>query len=150
MLFRSNEFYNIPDAVYTSGNNSKIQYCHIFGNLREKIFNMCGRYYFFYRSYNDAKYNINLIKETNDFKQDDQYNINTYFEGGINRYALFIEGKIFWETNEDCKITDEKIETLYSEPTIIISYTANKKNKQDLIVKNDNNFKSLSINKISK
>lgn len=102
--------YNLPDAVYTSSNNIKtVEYKSIFGNVRSKAYDICGSYYYFYKSYE------NVI-------QDDLI--------GINRYALFLDGNLYKE--KEFLLTDEIIDKLYPEPTIIICY-ANL--KPDILVK---------------
>ena len=102
--------HNLPDAVYTSSNNIKtVEYKSIFGNVRSKAYDSCGSYYYFYKSYE------NVI-------QDDLI--------GINRYALFLDGNLYKE--KEFLLTDEIIDKLYPEPTIIICY-ANL--KPDILVK---------------
>jgi len=102
--------YNLPDGVYTSSNNiKKVEYNSIFGNVRTKSYNSCGLYYYFNRSYSNIIQN-DLI--------------------GINRYALFLDGNLYME--KEFLLTDEIIDKLYPEPTIIICY-ANL--KPDILVK---------------
>jgi hypothetical protein len=101
--------YNLPDAVYTSDNIKTVEYKSIFGNVRTRAYESCGLYYYFYRSYNDVI-------------QDDLI--------GINRYALFLDGNLYKE--KEFLLTDEIIDTLYPEPTIIICYS---NLKPDILVK---------------
>jgi hypothetical protein len=114
---RTNINYNLPDAVYTGCNDLKqAEFNAVFGNNKTKTFNSCGEYYFFNRLFE------NVI--TNNF---------------INRYALFVEGKLHMEKGNEFSLTDVMI----LEPCINICYTNNCR-KEDILVKKYENFISLS------
>ena len=66
------------------------------------------------------------------------------FKGGINRYALFSEGNLYIETENDFSLTDPIIEKMYPEPCIIICYSNLEIIQPDILVKEYNNFISLS------
>ena len=94
---KTNKYYILPDVVYTSDKQKESEFKSIFGNIKTKIYDNCGEYYFFYRS---------IVKN----------------EEWLNRYALFTEGKIYFEENNSFTLNDEEIEYKYPEPCIIICY----------------------------
>lgn len=124
---RTNKFYMIPDVVYTSNKKRESEFKSIFGNTKTKIYDNCGEYYFFYRSF------YNVVKN----------------EEYINRYALFTEGKLFFENNEEFSLNDDEIEKLYPEPCIVICYSCNNVGP-DILVKNDESFVCLSYHILNK
>jgi hypothetical protein len=65
-----------------------------------------------------------------------------YVAGGINRYALFIEGNIYIEKEKEFSLTDEIIENEYGE-CIILSNVSN----EDMLVKNYSSSVSLSYSR---
>ena len=131
------ELYIIPDVVYTCGEIKKEEFYSLFGNIRSKIYKSCSKYYYFYR---------NLKNAINSFS--DNVN-NKNLEGGVTRYALFVEGKIYYETDSECSLTDDIIDIKFPEPTIIISYIKYENKKQDIIVKYDNSFTCLKTWKLN-
>jgi hypothetical protein len=116
----------VPDSVYTISDKKTTEFMSIFGNIKTKVYESCGEYYFFYRSFKDV---VSLCKNK---------------EYGINRYALFIEGKLYMEQGKDLNLTDNIIENLYPEPCIIICYLKHNNVKPDIIVKSYDNFKCIS------
>ena len=68
----------------------------------------------------------------------------------INRYALFVEGKIYLENSKEFSLTDKMIETLYPEPCIIICYSSEHKINPDILVKDYRSFVCLSYHNINK
>ena len=94
---KTNKYYILPDVVYTSDKQKESEFKSIFGNIKTKIYDNCGEYYFFYRS---------IVKN----------------EEWLNSYALFTEGKIYFEENNSFTLNDEEIEYKYPEPCIIICY----------------------------
>jgi hypothetical protein len=121
--------YILPDAVYTLGQRKAVEFSAIFGNIKTKVYKSCSSYYYFYRSFIDA------INQINDFS-----------EKGINRYALFIEGELYYETNKSFSLTDSEIEARYpeQEQTIVICYRHHHNVAPDLLVRKDTIFIPLS------
>jgi hypothetical protein len=120
---KKNEYYMLPDVVYTSDKKKDSEFKSIFGNVKTKIYDNCREYYYFYRSFYD------VIKHGE----------------WINRYALFTEGKIYLENAKDFTLNDEVIEHLYPEPCIIICYSNKNNINPDMLVKNDESFVCLSF-----
>jgi hypothetical protein len=124
----NNEYYMLPDVVYTSDKKNDSEFKSIFGNVKTKIYDNCREYYYFYRSFD------NVVKH-NDY---------------INRYALFTEGKIYLENAKEFTLNDEVIEHLYPEPCIIICYSNKNNINPDMLVKNYENFVCLSYHILDK
>jgi hypothetical protein len=156
LLFNSktNENYMIPDAVYTGSEIKNAEFQSVFGNTKKKVYDSCGEYYFFYRSFSDAIKDGGWLKVGNSNKIGNRIivddNSNKYITGCINRYALFVEGKIYLEPGREFRITDDIIESLYPEPCIIICYSGEHEIKPDMLVKNYESFVSLSYHKLNK
>jgi hypothetical protein len=150
----TNDPYIIPDAVYTGSEIKKAEFQSIFGNTKKKVYDSCGEYYFFYRSFSDAVKDGGWLKVGDSNKIGDRIivdnNSNKYIAGCINRYALFVEGKIYLETGMEFGITDDIIESLYPDPCIIICYTGNHDIKPDILVKKYDSFVCLSYHKLNK
>lgn len=127
--------YILPDVVYTVGIFKDVEFNAIVGNRRSKCYESCGEYYYFNRSYIDA------IKKANDINDKNK-------RMGLNRYALFVEGELYMETEDNFSLTDEIIEKKYNEPCVIICYMGNEMCKQDMLVKEDDSFVSLSYHDI--
>ena len=100
---KTNKYYILPDVVYTCDKHKESEFKSIFGNIKTKLYDNCGEYYYFYRSINTAM-NRAMNKEW------------------LNRYALFTEGKIYFEDNNGFTLNDQVIECKYPEPCIIICY----------------------------
>jgi len=151
---KTNENYILPDAVYTGSEMKNAEFQSIFGNIKQKIYNNCGEYYFFYRSFCDAVKDGGWLKQEKSNKIGDRIivdsNSNKYSSGCINRYALFVEGKIYLEINRELELTDDVIESLYPEPCIIICYSSEHETNPDMLVKNYDSFVSLSYHKLNK
>jgi hypothetical protein len=145
---KSNEYYMLPDVVYTGNEKKGAEFQSIFGNNRTKLYNNCGEYYFFYRSFYDAVKDGGWLKNETDNKIGDRIlvniNSNKYIMGCINRYALFVEGKIYVENNKDFMLSDEVIENIYPEPCIIIAYSGEHNIRPDILVKDYDSFVCLS------
>lgn len=129
---KTNEYYNIPDVVYTKSDLKQAEFQSIFGVSKNKEYINCSEYYFFNRVLYDLGW-FNEVKEHNIY---------------INRYALFAEGKLYFEKENSFSLTDEDIENLYPEPCIIICYLENNNLKSDMLVKNYESFISLSYHKL--
>lgn len=151
---KTNEPYILPDAVYTGSEIKLAEFKSVFGNTKEKKYNSCSEYYFFYKSFSDAVKDGGWLKDGFSNKIGDRVivdkNSNKYVTGCINRYALFVEGKIYLETGREFKITDDIIEHLHPEPCIIICYTGNHDISPDLLVKKYESFVPLSYHKLNK
>ena len=124
---KTNKYYILPDVVYTCDKHKESEFKSIFGNIRTKIYNNCGEYYYFYRSFDNAMKNNEWL----------------------NRYALFTEGKIYFEDNKEFALNDEVIEHKYPEPCIIICYLDNIV-KPDILTKDIKSSVCLSYHKIDK
>jgi hypothetical protein len=129
---KTNKFYILPDIVYTFDKHKESEFKSIFGNIKRKIYNNCGEYYYFHRSIN----NTVTSPMTND--------------KWLNRYALFTEGKIYFEDTTDFTLNDEVIEYKYPEPCIIICYLCNNYVKPDILAKNIKSSVCLSYHNIDK
>jgi hypothetical protein len=162
---KNDDKYMIPDVVYTGGDHKNIVFNSVFGNNKSKEYESCGDYYYFYRSFNDSikdggwnkyggnRYINNNIKShysspSNRVLVENEY--GRYVRGGINRYALFSEGKIHIETNNVFSLTDKDINSVYLEPVIIICYSNEHEIKPDILVKDYDNFVSLTYHILDK
>lgn len=137
---KTNEFYILPDVVFSATNELKqAEFQTIFGNVKTKTYGDCGEYFYFYRTFGDA------VRE---FEENKTHALNGVIKC-VNRYALFVEGKMYFEKKNEFTLTDENIRQNYSEPCIIICFTE-KRHKADMLVKNDTSFASLSYLKLTK
>ena len=155
--------YINPDAVYTGGDIKMVEFNSSFGINKSKIYNTCGEYYYFFRSFsNSIKYG-GWIKEggtqvidsaTNNYSSTGRLLIDNdygrYFIGGINRYALFTEGNFHLEKEAYFTLTDQDIDKMYPEPCIIICYSGLYNYDPDVLVKNYNAFVPLTYHKLNK
>jgi len=148
--------YSLPDAVYTGSELKESEFQSIFGISKKKIYESCGDYYYFYRTFGDAVKDGGWLNNNNNKSGKIGNRIivdndsNKYFIGCINRYALFVEGKIYTESTCEFILTDNLIESLYPEPCIIISYSGKHNTKPDLLVKNLESFVCISYHKLDK
>ena len=134
---KTNSKYILPDAVYTGGEYKSVEFKSIFGNRKTKIYKNCGEYYYFYRAFLDA------VKDTEkDTVKDCE------FRHGINRYALFLEGELYIEIEKEFSLTDEQIEKMYPESSLIICYSNIHNPIPDILVKEYNTFLSISYHMI--
>ena len=134
----TNVNYILPDPVYTGGKIKRVEFDSIFGNRKKKIYNSCGEYFYFYRSFEYAVRDCGCDPlKKGDIKND------KYVAGGINRYALFIEGNIYIEKEKEFSLTDEIIENKYGE-CIILSNVSN----EDMLVKHYSSSVSLSYSRV--
>jgi hypothetical protein len=155
----TNEPFIIPDVAYTGDEFKRTQFHSIFGVSKQKVYNSCGQYFYFYRGldgavrdggwsqnalvYNEARYESVFV--------DNEY--GRYKKGGITRYAVFVEGKMYIESGDEFSLTEDDIEELYPDPCIIICYSnsnQNQKQKQDLLIKNFNSFFPISCHELDK
>ena len=164
---KTNSCYIIPDVVYTGGEKKTVEFNAVFGKPKTQEYSNSGKYYYFYRSFKDVikeggwikKGGDKVIDKTNNefacneagrllIDNDNEY--GKYINGGINRYALFVEGKIYIETGEELGLNDETIDSLYSDPCLIIAYMDKYLHKPNIQVKNYNSFYPLSYHDLNK
>lgn len=160
----TNDLFIIPDAVYSGSEFKLVEFNSVFGIRKMKEYESCGEYFYFYKCFGDATLDGGWVKgggieilDLNEKKNthnssgrlvvDNEY--GKYIQGGINRYALFSEGKIYLENEEEFSLTDEKIMDEIEDPCVIICYTGNHKIKPDILVKNYENFVPLSYHKLN-
>lgn len=124
----TNKYYILPDVVYTGDEKKASEFKSIFGNVKTKIYDNCREYYFFNRSMSSA------IKN----------------KDWLNRYALFTEGKMYFEDKDIFTLNDEVIESKYPEQCIIICYLNEDNFKPDILLKTINSSVCLSYHKIDK
>jgi hypothetical protein len=129
---QNDEYFILPDVVYSVSEKKQAEFKSVFGNVKTKEYDNCGEYYFFYRSFYDI------------------FCSNKYITSYINRYALFVEGKLYLENNKDFMLNDETIYYFYPEPCIIICYSGEHNIKPDILVKDYNNFVCLSYHILDK
>jgi hypothetical protein len=150
---KKHEYYMLPDVVYTGNEKKGAEFKSIFGNSRTKIYDNCGEYYFFYRSIYDAVKDGGWLKNESDNKIGDRIlvniNSNKYIIGCINRYALFVEGKIYFENSNEFMLSDDVIENIYPEPCIIIAYSSEHNVRPDILVKDYDSFVCLSYHNLN-
>jgi len=125
---KNNEYYMLPDVVYTSDKKKDSEFKSIFGNVKTKIYDNCREYYYFYRSF------IDVIKHGE----------------WINRYALFTEGNFHLESEPYFTLTDQDIDNMYPEPCIIICYSGTHNYNPDVLVKKYDSFIPLTYHKLNK
>jgi len=161
----TNNPFILPDVVYTGGEIKNVEFNSIFGISTKKEYENCGKYYYFYRSLNNAIKEggwitvggnklIDKTNKTHTHNVSDRLLVDNdygrYINGGINRYALFVEGKIYIEIDSELSLTDEMINQLYPEPCIIIGYSGDHEIKPDILVKEYNSFYPLSYHGLNK
>lgn len=127
--------YILPDVAYTTSDFKLTTFQSVFGNTQKKVYYNCSKYYFFHRSFFNS---IDYIY--------DKTNKST--ELGINRYALFVEGNIHWEKENEFMLTDNEIKQFYPEQCIIICFDNENIKNYDILVKNYDSFVSLSYHKL--
>lgn len=125
---KTNKYFILPDVVYTGDEKKVSEFKSIFGNIKTKMYDNCGEYYFFNRSMSSVVKN----KEW------------------LNRYALFTEGKMYFEDKDMFTLNDEVIEYKYPEQCIIICYLNEDNFNPDILLKNINSSVCLSYHKIDK
>ena len=142
---KTNSNYIIPDPVYTGGEIKRVEFDLIFGNRKKKIYDSCGEYFYFYRTFGDAVRYSGWMKDCEIVKIGDKVIVDKngkYVSSGINRYALFVEGDIYIEKEKEFSLTDEVIENEYGE-CIILSNVSN----EDMLVKQYSSSVSLSYSR---
>lgn len=141
--------YMCPDGVYTGNEKKSVEFKAIFNNCKTKAYSSCGYYYYFYKSYMDAKHDGTYLPEGNSDRIGNRMLVkngtNKYISGGVNRYALFVDGRIYLETNDEFMLTDDMIQTQYPNPCVLICYLHERNQmKPDILVKELEQFVSLS------
>ena len=134
----TNSNYILPDPVYTGGEIKRVEFDSIFGNRKKKIYKSCGEYFYFYRTFEYAVRDGGWIQDWVPLRSKN----GKIVSGGINRYALFVEGNIYIEKEKEFSLTDEIIENEYGE-CIILSNVPN----EDMLVKNYSSSVSLSYSR---
>jgi hypothetical protein len=162
---KTEQTYIIPDTVYTGGEYKNVEFASVFGNIKSKEYDSCDKYYYFFRSFKDAtKYGgwvrnggirkIDMDDNTNIYNSSGKLIVENdygrYVNGGINRYALFIEGKMYLERGTEFLLNDKYIVENYQEPTIVICYSSVHDIRPDILVKNYEQFASLSFHSLNK
>jgi hypothetical protein len=142
----TNNYYMLPDVVYTSDKKKDSEFKSIFGNVKTKTYNNCREYYYFYRSFYDVVKRSNDTNDINDINDTNNKNDYNY----INRYALFTEGKLYLEKEKEFTLNDDIIEHSFSEPCIIICYSNKDNINPDMLVKNYESFVCLSYHILDK
>jgi hypothetical protein len=154
----TNQPYINPDAVYTGGELKIVEFNSTFGINKSKIYNQCGEYYYFFRSFsNSVKYGgwikEGVDPETNKYSSTGRLLIDNiygrYITGGINRFALFIEGNFHIEPETEFMLTDQDIDNMYPEPCIIIAYSGEHNYNPDVLVKDYISFFPLTYHKLN-
>ena len=150
----TNTYFMLPDVVYTGNEIKQLEFNSVFGNQKTQIYNSCGEYYYFYRSFGDAVKDGGWLRDQLSSNIGDRTLVEPgskmYINGGVNRYALFVEGKIHLELKTEFSLTDEVIEKMYPEPCLIICYTNEQIVKPDILVKDLSSFVCLSYHKLNK
>ena len=129
----TNNYYMLPDVVYTGDEISRVKFKSIFGNIKSNPYEKSGEYYYFYKQF---------CHSTKDGGWANGVNKNII--GGVNRYALFVDCCLYFETSEYFELTDEIIDTVYTKECIVICYTNKHYINPDMLVKKINNFICLS------
>uniref|UniRef100_A0A6C0KRG3 Uncharacterized protein n=1 Tax=viral metagenome TaxID=1070528 RepID=A0A6C0KRG3_9ZZZZ len=142
----------LPEAVYSGGEKRIVEFNSFFGLRKNKVFNSCSEYYYFYKSFSDSVKEGGWINDESELNDNERIkfenNFGRYKEGGINRYALFIEGEIHFESLEEFSLTDEEILNR-SDPCILICYTGEHEIKPNILVKKYENFIPLSYHMLN-
>ena len=162
---KTNSYYIIPDVVYSGGEKKTVEFNAVFGKPKTQEYSNSGKYYYFYRSFKDVIKEGGWIKNGGDREIDKTNNVlsrneagrviieneyGKFINGGINRYALFVEGKIYVEPGEELVLNDETIESQYPDPCLIIGFLDKNINKPNIQVKNYNSFFPLSYHDLNK
>jgi len=152
---QTNKPFILPDVVYTGGEKKEVEFNSIFCKPARKINSTNGKYYYFYRSFKDVVKeggwsSTPSIRYNMSNRQIVENEYGRYISGGINRYALFIEGKLYIEDNSEISLTDETIEKYYPEPTIIVGFNSENICSPDILVKEYNSFYPLSYHDLNK
>ena len=157
--------YNIPDVAYTGGEYKNVEFNSVFGNRKSKTYESCGEHFYFYKSFGEAVRDggwtqqggtslIDISNKNNTHSvsgrllTDNDY--GRFIHGGINRHALFIEGKTYIETEKEFSLSDIIITTIFTEPTMLICYSNSHEIKPDILVKSYENFSPLSYHSLDK
>jgi hypothetical protein len=151
----TNDNYMIPEAVYTGDEIKMVEFKSVFGQIKNISYDTCGEYYYFYREFKDSikdggwlhKNGKRVIGNRELTETSDCYKFK---QGGINRYALFIEGKLYMEQSNEFTLSDNIINELYTEPCIIICYCDKRVVNPDVLVKHYNSSVCISYHVLDK
>lgn len=150
----TNEIFMLPDAVYTGGEFVSVEFNSVFGNRKTKVYETCGEYFYFYRDFHDAIKDGGWLPENGKnmigTREITERSSNKYKKGGINRYALFVEGNLYMEDAQEFSLDDNAIDNSYPEPCIIICYNGKHKLKPNILAKFYNSFVCISYHNLDK
>jgi hypothetical protein len=153
------DYFIIPDAVYSGSEYKDVEFNSIFGMRRKKIYEECGEYFYFFRNFKHAIKEGGWVKEggtqliditnknithsvSDRLLVDNEY--GRYIKGGINRYALFVE-------NSQIHYLDKPItDLLINETGCLIIGSNNSDIKQDILVNEYELFFPLSFHELNK
>jgi hypothetical protein len=135
----SNQYYVLPEVGYTGDEMKKVEFKSVFGNIKSKEYNLVDEYYFFYNNFNKA------VKEGG-WKKVNETEIEKYKEGGINRYAIFVDPLELWSQENLLVLEDNNNEDIDS---LVISQKENNI-KPNVLVRKYNNFYPLSCHGLNK
>lgn len=149
---QTNKPFILPDAVY-SGDDIKIcEINSVFGKNLTKEYEHCDPYFFFYKTFGEAVFNGGWLREGYPNRVGSRIitepDSRKYVCGGINRYAVFVEGNTYFEESLEFSLSESLINAFFPEPCVIICYTGVHNIKPDLLVKNEDSFASLSYHKL--
>jgi len=157
--------YIIPEVVYTGAEYKKVEFNAVFGNTRQTVYKDCNDYYYFYYSLQEAFKEGGWVREGGTRKIDTNHRIYThsannrllidneygrFIKGGINRYALFMEGLNHVDIRDEFSLTQKDLDTHYPEPCLRFIYDGPHEIKPDVLVKDYDRFCSLSYHPINK
>jgi hypothetical protein len=118
----TNQPYINPDVVYTGGDIKMVEFNSTFGINKNKIYNRCGDYYYFFRSFSHAVKYGGWAKdlETNTHSSTGRLVIE-------NEHGRYVTG-----------------------PCVIICYSGTHNYNPDVLVKNNDSFIPLTYHKLNK
>lgn len=158
----NNNYYILPDVAYTGSYMNKIRFNAVFGAEMSLISK--GYYYLFYRDfiksvkeggwYKTGGNKPIKIEEINENKNNEGLCVENiwgrYVNGGICRYAVFIENAmIYYEDNDTLSLDENQIDNCIQD-TIIVSYRDQTIIEPDLIVKNELTHMPLTCHMLDK
>jgi hypothetical protein len=135
------KIFPLPDSVYSGSYFKKSEFRSVFGMEKDKVYNSCGEYYYFFRLFEDSVKEGGWVRQggnkmielddtlithsPSDIKLiDNEY--GRYIKGGINRYALFPENYTMYnESNSTLSLTDDDINAQFANNTCIIIHFMN-------------------------
>jgi hypothetical protein len=153
------DYFIIPDAVYSGSEYKDVEFNSIFGMRRKKIYDECGEYFYFFRNFKHAIKEGGWVKEggtqlidttnkTITHSKSDRLLVDNeygrYIKGGINRYSLFVEN------SQICYLDNPITDDLINESGCLIIGSNNFNIKQDILVNEYELFFPLSFHELDK